>query len=106
MTAVLVLVFTSGGFSILGVFFFFSLGCLVGGFVAIGVVFFGFGGLEIWIGVVLLRLEGWFWMTALWLVVIGAFLVFIFFVWGVFVSVVSFALNVVVIGLLFGLWVR
>ncbi len=100
VTTASVLLFISGGFSILGGLLLVALGSVGAIFVLIGLVLLAIGGVEIWVGVALRRLKEWARMTAIVLCGIGAALGLVSTVRGSYTSIVGVALDLVVIFML------
>lgn len=100
VTTAAVLLFVSGGFSVLGGLLVVALGSVSAVFVVVGVVLLIIGGIEIWVGVALRQLKPWARTAAIVIAGIGAVLSLINLVRGGYTSVIGLALDLVIIYML------
>lgn len=100
VTTAAVLLFISGGFSVLGGLLLVALGSVSGIFVVVGIVLLIIGGVEIWVGVALRQLKSWARTAAIVIAGIGAVLSVISLIKGSYTNVISLALDAVIIYML------
>ncbi|MDQ2750004.1 MAG: hypothetical protein M3Y44_10865 [Actinomycetota bacterium] len=95
-----ILLFVGGGFGILGGVVLLALGSLGAFFALVGLLFLVVGGLEIWLGIALRRLKPWARTAAIILAGIGGAFSLISLAKGSYPSVISLALDTLIIYLL------
>jgi hypothetical protein len=100
LTGAAVLMFVTGGCSLLAAFAYLALGQFAGVLVVVGVLLLAIGALEIWIGVALLQLRYWARVAGIVLAAISVLFAFIALLQGSTLSIVSLGLNIALIILL------